>query len=90
MSCLTVAENRQPFLRGTQAAFASLAQIIMLLIDAAPIGQPRGIELVHELLQIRHPLGGSRALIHTLLDITGVIVESAVKVLHQLGRHHFV
>ena len=87
---MLITEICQPFLRGTQAAFASLAQKIMLLIFAAPIGLTRGIKLIHELLQIRHPLDGGGAQFHPLLNVTGVIVEGSVKVLHQLRRHHFI
>ena len=85
-----ITEICQPFLCGTQAAFSSLAQIIMLLIFAAPIGLTRGIKLIHVLLQIRRPLGGGGAQFHPLGNVAGVIVEGSVKVLHQLGRHHFV
>ena len=85
-----ITEICQPFLCGTQAAFSSLAQVIMLLIFAAPIGLTRGIKLIHELLQVRHPLGGGGAQFHPFLNVAGVIVEGSVKVLHQLGRHHFV
>lgn len=84
--CLT----DEDFLCGTQTAFSGLAQIIMLLIIAAPIGLTRGIKLIHVLLQVRHPLGGGGAQFHPLLNIAGVIVEGSVKVLHQLRRHHFV
>ena len=87
--CLLITEIRQPFLCGTQTAFSGLAQIIMFLIIAAPIGLTRGIKLIHVLLQVRYPLGGGSAQFHPLLNVAGVIVEGSVKVLHQLRRHHF-
>ena len=88
--CLSTTEIRQPFLCGTQAAFSSLAQVIMLLIFSAPIGLTLGIKLVHVLLQVSNPLGGGGAQFHPLGNVAGVIVEGSVKVLHQLRRHHFV